>query len=264
MAWQQINGIPFSKRDSAELSKAVQRYNRKLKRIKKKYENEDIMLPQLLSTRELKTNIQDKRDLKNQLKSIERFMKRGSEEIITLESGIKITKYERNEMRIGIIRGKAILRGRIKELEKRYPESDNPTISFRNYMLRNDEKTNLERQIKSLRNVEKRDKQSLERLKQRIDLYSSHTKMYNKNLTYKENYIDVIKKLFEYNENVDEFIKFLEDIDPMDFYGKISYSDTISDIKFIYQQAEKIGKGLVDDTIDEFFNEISDAWSFNK
>lgn len=260
MAWQQINGIPFSKKDSTDLAKAVKRFNSKLKRIKKKYEDEDIMLPDLLSTRELKTTIQDKRDLKNQLKSIERFMKRGSEEIITLESGIKMTKYQRNEMRIGIIRGKAILRNRIKELEKRYPESEDPTTSFRNYMLRNDEKTNLERQIKSLRNIEKRDKQSLEKLKQRIELYSSHTKMYRKNLTYKENYIDVMKKLFEYNDKIDEFIKFLEDIDPMDFYAKISHSDTLSDIKFIYQQAEKIGKGLVDDTIDEFFDEINEAW----
>ena len=37
MAWQQINGIPFSKKDSTELSKAVKRYNSKLKRIMKKY-----------------------------------------------------------------------------------------------------------------------------------------------------------------------------------------------------------------------------------
>lgn len=262
MAWQQINGIPFSKKDSTELSKAVKRYNSKLKRIMKKYENEDIMLPDLLSTRELKTNIMDKRDLKNQLKSIERFMQRGSEEIVTLDSGIKMTKYQRNELKIGIIRGKAILRSRINELDKRYPESDNPTVSFRNYMLRNDEKTNLERQIKSLKNVDKRDKQSLERLKQRIETYSSHTKMYKKNLTYKENYIDVIKKLFQYHPEIEQFSKFLDFIDPMDFYAKISHSDTLSDIKFIYQQAEKIGKGLVDDTIDEFFNEITDAWGY--
>lgn len=260
MAWQQINGIPFSKRDSSDLSKAVNRFNRKLRRLRKKYENEDIMLPDLLSTRELKTNIQDRRDLRNQLKSIERFMRKDSEEIIKLDSGIKMTKYQRYEIRIGIIRAKANLRSRIKDLDKYDTETGNPTIDFARYRLKSDEKTNIERKINSLKNVDKRDRTSLSRLIKRIDLYSSHSRLYQKNVTYKENYIETIKKVFEYTDGLDSFIKQLEDIDPIEFYGIISYNDIASDIKFIYQEAQRISKGVADESIDEYFNDIKSAW----
>ncbi len=86
MRWQQFNGIPFKSRDAEELQRQVNRFNKKLKRIKRKYENEDIMLPDKLSVKQLKQDIQSRKDLNNFYKTVDRFMRRDCEELVTLES----------------------------------------------------------------------------------------------------------------------------------------------------------------------------------
>ena len=258
MAWQQINGIPFRPIDDKNLRKAVNRYNRKLRRIQKKYENEDnVMLPDLLNVRSLKEDIKTRKDLNNQLKSIERFMKRGSEELLPPnEAGVVLTKYQRNEIRIGIIRSKANLRKQIEKLEEIRVDTDNPSLNFARYRFKTDEISNLKTKMESLNNVNKRDKQGLRNLIQRIGKYSSQTRLHKQNIIYKENYIEALSKVFKYANGFDELIEKLEKIDPDEFYKMIAFDDIVSDIKYIYDEKSKGQEG----DLDGLFEKISNTW----
>lgn len=231
----------------------------------KKYENEDnLMLPELLSVRTIKNDIHDRRDLKNLYKSINRFMKHGAEEKIELASGIKMTSYQRNELRIGIIRGKAILRNQINrmktELDDLNIDYENKSNRYVKFRFTNDEINRLERKKESLRNIDTRDKQSLENLIKRINLYSSFSKMRSKNEIYKENYLKALDENFKYVEGLEELKEHLRNIDADDFYGIIAYDDLASDIKFIYKANEDIKAGQEDYTQDDVFNRIANAW----
>lgn len=259
MAWQQISGIPFRQKDEAKLKKEVNRFNRKLKRVQKKYENEDrLMLPEPLKIKDIKTNIKDRRDLNNLYKMINRFMRRGSEEIVQTDSGVKMTKFQRNEFRIGIIRAKANLRKRINDLEEYLENLDeeDKSVEYSKYRITDDEISNLKDNLESLKDVDKRDMQSLENLKKRIDIWGSYTRLYNKNLTYKENYLSALEYAFQYVKGYDELKKKLERVDPMDFYKLISFDEIAADIKYIYDEFKKGKEG----DLDGLFERIENSW----
>lgn len=259
MAWQQISGIPFRQKDEAKLKKEVNRFNRKLKRVQKKYENEDrLMLPEPLKIKDIKTTIQDRKDLNNLYKMINRFMKRGSEEIVQTDSGVKMTKFERNEFRIGIIRAKANIRKRITALEDYLEESEDDDVStnYSKYRITDDEISRLKDNMESLKDVDKRDQKSLENLRKRIDLWSSETKIYQKNLTYKENYLSALENAFKYVDGYEDLKEKLEKVDPMDFYKLISFDEIASDIKYIYDEYKKGREG----DIDGLFERIENSW----
>jgi len=263
MGWQQINGKPFRKKDEQNLQKAVKRFNSKLRRLIKKYENEDnVMLPELLSVKNLKQSLQDRRDLNNFYKSVERFMKRGSEELMPpMESGIRMTKYQRNEIRIGIIRSKANLRSEISRIENIDDDTGDVSKDYTRFRLKNEEKENLQNKIKSLNNVETRDKQSLEKLIERIDRYKTKTWLYNKNKVYKENYLQALENTFKDNvEGYDQLVSLLDDVDVMDFYSLIADNDILSDIKQYYKGTSFISDKEFDENLQGKFNEIMEEW----
>lgn len=110
--------------------------------------------------------------------------------------------------------------------------------------------------MESLNNVNKRDKQGLRNLLQRIGKYSSQTKLYKQNMIYKENYIEALSKVFKYANGFDELIEKLEKIDSDEFYKMIAFDDIVSDIKYIYDEKSKGQEG----DLDGLFEKISNTW----
>lgn len=263
MSWQQINGKPFRKKDEQNLQRAVKRFNSKLRRLIKKYENENnVMLPELLSVKNLKQNLQDRRDLNNFYKSVERFMKRGSEELLPpMKSGVRLTKYQKNEIRIGIIRSKANIRSEITRINEIDDDTGDKEKDYARFRLKTEEKENLQNKIKSLGNVDNRDRQSLEKLIQRIENYKTKTWLYNKNKIYKENYMQALEHTFKDNvEGYDELVDLLDDLDVMDFYSTIADNDILSDIKQYYKGTSFISDKEFDENLQGKFNEIMEEW----
>ena len=100
--------IRWNDADQQELSKAVKNYNAKLRRLEKKYEGTGVILPERMSVKQIKGLVNTRRDLQREVKSLQRFTRRGSEEVITIpntDNNIQVTKWQRDEMsrRAGII-----------------------------------------------------------------------------------------------------------------------------------------------------------------
>ena len=93
--------IRWTENDSKELSRAVKNFNAKVRRLEKKYAGQDVVLPEKVSVKELQNVIGTRRDLQRELKSLQRFSKRGAEEIVEApitENTIRLTKWQRTEM----------------------------------------------------------------------------------------------------------------------------------------------------------------------
>jgi len=260
MQWQQFNGIPFKSKDADELQKQVNRFNRKLRRIKRKYENENIMLPDILSTKQLKQDIQSRKDLRNFYKSVDRFMRKDSEEIVTLKSGVQMTKFQRNEISIGIRKAKSNITKMINKFEEIKTNTNNETLNFARYRFKTEEKQRLQNTYNSLGKVNNRDKQSLEKLQERINRYSTETGIRKKNIQYKQNYLKALKNTYvTYGKDFEDLYNKLDEVDPDDFYTMIADDDIVSDIKQFY--LNDVNQSEVgDDESWGYFKKVELAW----
>lgn len=260
MKWQQINGIPFKSKDTEELTKQVNRFNRKLKRIKRKYENEDIMLPDKLSVKQLKQDILTRKDLRNFYKSVDRFMRKDSEEIVTLQSGIQMTKYQRKEISINMRKAKSNLKKMMTKFEELKTDTKNPTLNFARFRFKTEEKERLETTLQSLKNVETRDRQGLSRLMERINRYSTETGIHKKNLLYKENYLKALKRTYAtYGQDFVNLYERLSNVNVDDFYTMIADDDIVSDIEQFYvNDVNQMEVG--DDDSWAYFKKVELAW----
>ncbi len=93
--------IRWSENDTKELNRVVKNFNAKVKRLESKYSNSDVIIPERMSVKELKDIITTRRDLQRELKSLQAFTQRGSEEIVDIpntKNNIQMTKWQREEM----------------------------------------------------------------------------------------------------------------------------------------------------------------------
>lgn len=104
--------IRWNKQDEMKLQKAVNDFNKKIRRLEK--EENNLQLPDTLNYQDLRENISTRSELNRRLSSLERFQKEGAESLYTTKAGEKLTKWEYQET----IKQRNIARNRLnKELE---------------------------------------------------------------------------------------------------------------------------------------------------
>ena len=117
--------IKWSEQDLKELNRTVKNFNAKITRLSKKDPSIANKLPEKVTTQEIKDLINSRQDLQRELKSLQRFSKRGAETIVDVpnnDNGLQLTKWQRTEMnrRVGVINRKRQARlERIVETEMR-------------------------------------------------------------------------------------------------------------------------------------------------
>lgn len=115
--------IRFDNSLNKEVESIVRRYNQKLRRLTQKLEREGeylVKLPEKVSVRVIKKEYDSRRALRKRLRELEKFTKRGSEELVELESGLKITRYEEKLYKKYERGAKRRLEARLNELSQEY------------------------------------------------------------------------------------------------------------------------------------------------
>ena len=112
--------IRWSEQDTKEIARVVKNFNAKVNRLAKQNPDLANVLPEKVSTKQLKELINTRQDLNRELNALKRFSKKGSEEIVIVpdtEYELKITKWQKTEMnrRIGIINRRR--KARLEEIE---------------------------------------------------------------------------------------------------------------------------------------------------
>ena len=105
--------IRWNKADEAELRRTVKNFNAKISRLEKKNPADKSSLPDKVTVKEMRELIQTRQDLKRELNSLQRFSRRGAEELVkapnNADDNIKITNWQKQDM---LIRQRTINRAR--------------------------------------------------------------------------------------------------------------------------------------------------------
>ena len=90
--------IRWREQDLHNLRRAVKRFNAKIDRIARKNPQAKEYLPEKMSVKKISGEVTERKDFNRILKSVDRFMKRGAENLTTLGNGVVVTKYEKREL----------------------------------------------------------------------------------------------------------------------------------------------------------------------
>ena len=233
---QKRSKIKWRKSDEQELSKAVRKFNAKRTRLINKFPEMEEYLPDKLSVKDIRKNVQTRREFKNELKSIERFMRKGAEKPIVTETGIKTTVYEKKE--VGI---------KVRTLNiRKTAERKKADVSTEKGTMGTIKANNLLPKKYDIDKIKKSDwdkfKQSVE--KQIKDSYTS-----DRDSRYKENFLKGLDNA--YGEKAEYLIELVKQIDP-ETLVQMYYDNPILQIDFIYDPIEMDAKI---EAMEENFNE---------
>lgn len=223
--------ISFRRKDVGKLSYAIRQFNKKIRKL----EGEELQYaPKEVSYSELKNKITSRREFNRVLKSLKRFTREGQEDIITLESGENISKWERHELNLAIKRA-------TRSLNIEYmKEVQNPVNVFG---MKSDRISQIEATLKSIENVNTTKGNIFKRLKERIFNLGVSDKELKRAKIFKENYLEGLKdKQFKNFKNYDLFMRYINTKlkNPMKFYKEITKSEVLSNFFFWYDSAEGI------------------------
>lgn len=109
--------IKWKTEDVENLKKAVKRFNAKRSRLIKKQPSYETLIPKM-SVRELRKEIETRRDLNFQLNSMKRFLEKGAEEIVVNPQGVHATRWEIRELRYATNRINAMRRSRLEKYKE--------------------------------------------------------------------------------------------------------------------------------------------------
>ena len=83
--------IRYDKEFNREIQKTVKNFNAKVRRLERE---EQEIIPDTVSVKELKQIYQNRRQLKRRLRQLKSFSRRGAEEIITTPGGVEMTEWQ--------------------------------------------------------------------------------------------------------------------------------------------------------------------------
>lgn len=233
--------IRWTKSDEKELARLVKNYNAKINRIIKKDPTMKEYLPERVKKKDIKAEIVTRNDLKRELNSLQRFLKKGSEEVVFNdlegEDRLGITKYEKREIEIKVATINRLKAMRRKEIEEMDVLSRGESVGYTNRESQRMERLQmLQPKIFNFKTKKKRDFHHFKKGLEKADVYINM-----KDVILRDNYVDA---LFEHLGNNKYTNMIADKINGMNIDNFIStyYSDKEAVIEFIYDPIQATSK----------------------
>ena len=210
--------IRYDKKLNQEINKTIKNFNQKIARLEKS--ERELILPTKITKKELTEDVYNRSDLKRKLKELQRFSQRGVEETITTKTGIKLSKYELNELKRESARVKRNVSREIKRLELNKPKVFGKLQSSTFSQMGDPEYLNLVTRRKALeKDITKLKPVELERYKKLVA--KTGKKRQYMNNKFKDNYFYMLTDLgyyFDYdNDKLDKLRYKLRNLKPNEF-----------------------------------------------
>lgn len=243
--------IRWSEQDTKEINRVVKNFNSKINRLAKQNPSIASVLPEKVSSKQLKDLINTRQDLKRELNALKRFSKRGSEEIVSVpnsEYDLKITHWQRTEMnrRIGIINRKR--KARLEEIQNIEMTSRGESLGYTRGQLGmgKAEEVALQPMTAFYRTMGSTD------LKKRwlSILHQSQSDYFTKrDYQVRENYITGLKQNYN-EEEIQDIIEKIENMDIKDFLN--TFNQEGGTFEFLYPNSELES---------EYINSLRTTWN---
>lgn len=213
--------IRWTEQDTKEISRVVKNFNSKITRLAKKNPEIANILPEKVSSKQLKEIINTRQDLHRELNSLKRFSKKGAEKIVTIpdtEYDLKTTKWQKVEMnrRVGIINRRR--KERLEHLQEVEMTSRGKSLGYTRGQLGMGKATEVALQpltafFRTMGNTD------LKKRWQSILVQSQSDYFTKKDYRLRDNYIKALVTSFNEN-NISDIIEAIENMDIKDFLNK--------------------------------------------
>ena len=209
--------IRYDKKLNQEINRTIKNFNQKIARLEKQ---ERELLPSKITKKDLKSNVYNRTELRRKLKELQRFSKRGAEDIITTTGGIRLTKYELNEIKRENARLKRNITREINRLKVNKPKIFGKTQTSTFSEMGDTDYLNLVARRKALeKDINKLSRDELERFTKLIEKTGRNQQYMNS--IFKQNYFDMLTDLgyyFDYdNDKLNMLKQKLMNLKPNDF-----------------------------------------------
>jgi len=217
--------IRWKTSDYRELERAVNRFNKKIKRIEKL--EDKIPLPEPLDFVQTRKEIKSRKELNRVLSSLESFSKRGSTELIKLESGHELTKWEYSEIKKARRRARSRLTREANIIRRTRPMQ----------LGMGDERLEqIESILESYEKLESKKGYEFERTAKSILIQGTSDINLKRAEIFRKNFMQSLEQashLDGYNRLVNELNKIKN---PVDFYEKVKTSNVAMDFGVWYKE----------------------------
>lgn len=251
--------IRYDKKLNTEINRIIRNFNQKISRLEKQ---ERELLPTKITKKELKSSVTTRNELYRKLKELQRFSKRGAEDIITTRGGVKITKYELSNLkrRTATVRRNitreinrmAINKPKIFGKEQASTFSEMGDTEYLNLLAR--------RKVAN-KNIDKLTKDEFERFLTFIDK-SAKKQAYMNNI-FKENYFKMLTDMAYYfnydNDKLNKLKDKLMDLSPNNFLRLFKEDKAIRAILDYYPVITNTFNAIDPDDIKEDVTNLYDA-----
>lgn len=250
--------IRYDKKLNQEINRTIKNFNQKIVRLQK--ENKQ-MLPMKVTKRDIKNEVYTRTELYRRLKQLQRFGTRGAEDIITTNSGVRLTKYELINLKKESARIKRNLTREINRLKLSKPKvfgklqtstfSEMGDVDYLNLVAR---RKALDKKISGLTREE------YERFKKLVEKTGRNQEYMNN--VFKENYFKMLTDLAYYfnydNKKLDDLKNKLMTLKPNDFLKLFKEDKSIRAILDYYPVITQNFSAINPDDIKEDVNNLYD------
>lgn len=235
----------ISRNSERELKKAINKFNSKIKRLEKV--DREIDIPEKANIEAIKERVSSKWELNRELDKLERFTKRGAENLIQNKSGVVMSKWEYENLQ----REQRRLTARLTREIERYGKIK-PTIMGNKqdvtYAQMGDGKlTMLKAKQLALRNkkLSKINLEQLRKLQTDINKLNANYKL-SKKETFYNNYLDGtilnLSSFIDYDQDKIKYIKDkLNELSPDQFVKAFDREESLKDLQLRYEQTKESG-----------------------
>lgn len=222
--------IKWRLQDRKTLARTVKNFNAKITRLEKKHPELKEFLPEKISVKDLKSNIETRQDFNRQIKSLKRFSKRGAEKPVLSNSGITTTAWEKKEVGYKV----ALLN------RKRKAEREKANVSTEKGTMGTIENAGLNPKKYDINSIEP---SSWERFKKNVEKQIKSSYFDEKKELYKQNYIKAFINVFGsgFIIGFESVLQKLKDM-PADELVDLYYNDPVMELDFIYDPLEYFQK----------------------
>ena len=209
--------IRYDKKLNSEINRVIKNFNQKITRLEKQ---ERELLPSKITKKELKSSVYTRDELRRKLKELERFSTRGAEDVITTSGGVRLTKYELNEIKRENARVKRNITREINRLKVEKPKIFGKKQTSTYSEMGDADYLNLVARRKALeKDVNKLSREEFERFTKLVEK-TGKNQQYMNNI-FKQNYFDMLTDLayyFDYdNDKLNMLKQKLMSLRPNDF-----------------------------------------------
>lgn len=186
--------IRYDKKLNQEINRTIKNFNQKIARLEKE---ERELLPSKITKKELKESVYTRSELQRKLKELQRFSKRGAENIITTRGGVRLTKYELNEIKRENARVKRNITREINRLKVEKPKIFGKTQASTFSEMGDTDYLNLVARRNALeKDINKLSREEFERFTKLIEKTGKNQQYMN--TVFKENYFEMLTDLAYY------------------------------------------------------------------